>query len=126
MLYYTKLPYAGVFSKERIIDMKKLYEKKPIFFAVLWIIIYCFVSIPIRGELGDESIFMLIGLALIAAGITAFVKINHLESEYGLTGWAKEPKKYWYFIPMFILATGNLWGGFKIAYFGLAQVFAVL
>ena len=106
--------------------MKKLYEKKPILFAVLWILIYCFVSIPIRGELGDESIFMLIGLALIAAGITAFVKINHLEAEYGLTCWAKDAKKYWYFIPMFILATGNLWGGFGLLYSGMAQVFAVL
>ena len=106
--------------------MKKLYEKRPILFAVIWILVYCFVSIPIRGELGDESVFMLIGLALIAAGITAFVKINHLEAEYGLTGWAKDTKKYWYFIPMFILATGNLWGGFGLAYSGMAQVFAVL
>lgn len=112
--------------REMIIDMKKLYEKKPILFAVLWILIYCLISIPIRGELGDESIFMLIGLALIAAGITAFVKINHLEAEYGLTGWAKNTKKYWYFIPMFILATGNLWGGLGLAYSGIAQVFAVL
>ena len=113
-------------QQERIIDMKKLYEKKPKQFAVLWILIYCFVSIPIRGELGDESIFMLIALALIAAGITAFVKINHLEAEYGLTGWAKDAKKYWYFIPMFILATGNLWRGFALSYSGMAQVFAVL
>lgn len=106
--------------------MKKLYEKKEILFAVLWILVYCFVSIPIRGNLGDESIWMLIGLAAIAAGITAFVKANHLEEKYGLVGFPKNMKKYLYFIPMWILVTGNLWGGFALSYSGAAQVFAVL
>ena len=106
--------------------MKKLYEKKEILFAVLWILVYCFVSIPIRGNLGDESIWMLIGLVVIAVGITAFVKINHLEEKYGLTGWPKNMKKYLYFIPMWILVTGNLWRGFALSHRGAAQVFAVL
>ena len=106
--------------------MKKLYKKKEILFAVLWILVYCFVSIPIRGNLGDESIWMLIGLAVIAAGITAFVKINHLEEKYGLVGFPKNIKKYLYFIPMWVLVTGNLWGGFALHYQGVAQVFAVL
>lgn len=106
--------------------MKKLYEKKEILFAVLWILVYCFVSIPIRGSLGDESIWMLIGLAVIATGITVFVKVNHLEEKYGLVGFPKNIKKYLYFIPMWILVTGNLWGGFALAYSGAAQIFAVL
>lgn len=106
--------------------MKKPYEKKEILFAVLWILVYCFVSIPIRGNLGDESIWMLIALAIIAAGITAFVKINRLEEKYGLIGFPKNIKKYLYFIPVWILVTGNLWGGFAIAYSGATQVFAVL
>ena len=106
--------------------MRKLYEKYEILFAVLWILVYCFATIPIRGELGDESIWMLIALAVIAAGITVFVKINHLEEKYGLTGWPKNAKKYLYFIPMWVLMTGNLWGGFALAYSGAAQVFAVL
>lgn len=106
--------------------MIKFYEKKPILFAVLWIVLYCVVSIPIRGELGDESVWMLVGLAAIAAAITAFVKIYHLEEKYGLTGFPKDIKRYWYFIPVCILVTGNLWGGFALAYSGAAQVFAVL
>lgn len=106
--------------------MRKFYEKNEILFTVLWILVYCFATIPIRGELGDESIWMLIALAVIAAGITAFVKINHLEEKYGLTGWPKNAKKYLYFIPMLVLMTGNLWGGFALAYSGAAQVFAVL
>ncbi len=57
--------------------MRKLYEKRQILFSVIWILVYCFATIPIRGELGDESIWMLIALAVIAVGITVFVKVNH-------------------------------------------------
>lgn len=106
--------------------MRKLYEKNEILFAVLWILVYCFTTIPIRGNLGDESIWMTIVLLAIAVGVTVFVKKNHLEEKYGLKGWPRNTKKYLFFIPMWILVTGNLWGGFGIAYDGMGQVFAVL
>ena len=104
----------------------KFYKKNEVLFAVGWILVYCFATIPIRGEFGDESIWMLLALALIAAGITIFVKKNHLEEKYGLTGWPKNTKKYLFFIPVWVLVTGNLWGGFALSYPGAAQVFAVL
>lgn len=110
----------------RRIIMRKFYEKNEVLFAVFWILVYCFVMAPVRGEFGDESIWSVLALALIAAGTTVFVKINHLEEKYGLTGWPKNTKKYLYFIPMWILVTGNLWGGFAPAYSGTALVFAVL
>lgn len=106
--------------------MKKLYEKNELLFAILWIIAYCVISIPIRGELGDESPVMLAALAVIAAGLVAFIKRNGLEEKYGLTHWHGSAKEYLYFIPMLILMTGNLWGGVALAYDGMAQVFAVL
>lgn len=106
--------------------MRKFYEKNEVLFAVLWILVYCFVMAPVRGEFGDESIWSVIALAVTAAGITVFVKINHLEEKYGLTGWPKNTKNYLYFIPMWVLVTGNLWGGFAPAYSGAALVFAVL
>ena len=106
--------------------MRKLYEKDEIMFAVLWILVYCFALNPIRGNLGDESIWMTIVLLVIAALATAFIKNNRLEKKYGLTGWPRNTKRYLFFIPMWILATGNLWGGFGIAYDGMGQVFAVV
>ena len=106
--------------------MIKLYEKKEILFAVLWIMLYCFVTIPIRGNFGDESIWMLVALFLIAIGITVFVKKHHLEAKYGLARWPKDTKRFLYLIPMWILVTGYLWGGIGMSYRGLAQVFAVL
>lgn len=106
--------------------MRKLYEKDEIMFAVLWILVYCFALNPIRGNLGDDSIWMTIVLLIIAALATAFIKKNRLEKKYGLTGWPRNTKRYLFFIPMWILATGNLWGGFGIAYDGMGQVFAVV
>ncbi len=106
--------------------MKKLYEKHELMFAILWIIVYCMVSIPIRGKLGDESPIMTIGLALIAVGIFIFVIKLGLEKKYGLTKWQGKAGDYLFFIPMLILMTGNLWGGFGIAYDGISQVFAVI
>lgn len=106
--------------------MKKLYEKHDLMFAILWIIVYCAVSIPIRGKQGDESPVMMIGLALIAVGIFVFVKMLGLEKKYGLTKWQGKAGDYLFFIPMLILMTGNLWGGFGMAYDGISQVFAVI
>ena len=44
------------------LDMRKLYEKKELLFAVLWIALYCVALGTIRGNFGDESIVMLIAL----------------------------------------------------------------
>ena len=66
--------------------MRRLYEEKEILFAVLWIIVYCVVLGTIKGNFGYESIYMLLALVAISAGITVFVKRNHLEEKYGLAG----------------------------------------
>lgn len=106
--------------------MRKLYEKKEILFAVLWIVAYCVILGTIRGNLGDESIYMLLALLVFTAGIIAFVKANHLEGKYGLAGWPKDMKKYLFFIPMWILATGNIWDGFAPSYHGSELAIASL
>lgn len=106
--------------------MYRLYQKNEVSFALVWIMIYCLVSIPIRGQVGDESPLMLASLALMAMGITVFIKKYHLEGKYGLDSYPKRPRSYLYFIPVWILTTGNLWGGFSLSYTGLAQLWAVL
>lgn len=106
--------------------MKKLYEKNELSFALLWIALYCAVSIPIRGSQGDESVAMLVGLAVIAAGIGIFVRRFHLEEVYGLVKWRGNAGEYLFFLPMLFLMTGNLWDGVGMTYAGAAQVRAVL
>ncbi len=112
--------------RKAVNEMKKLYEKNELLFAILWIVVYCAASIPIRGSLGDESLAMVIELGVIAAGILVFVKKFSLEEKYGLVKWNGSAANYLFFLPVLILMTGNLWGGVGAAYGGTAQVFAVL
>ncbi|MBE7005282.1 MAG: CPBP family intramembrane metalloprotease [Ruminococcaceae bacterium] len=106
--------------------MYKLYQKREVLFAVGWILVYCLVLAPIRGRFGDASPWMLLALLAVAAVITVFVKRNHLEKKYGLKGWPKDAKRYLHFLPMLLLATGNVWDGFEPSEQGLGLVFAVL
>ena len=106
--------------------MKKLYEKNELGFALLWIGVYCAAGVPLRGAFGDESPVMLLGLAVIAGGILAFVKACRLEKKYGLVKWRGKAADYLFFLPLLVLTTGNLWGGVRMAYGGAAQVYAVL
>lgn len=106
--------------------MNKLYKTNELYFALILIGLYCMILTPIRGHFGDESPWMLCALLLIAISITAFVKANHLKEKYGLTTYPKHQKRYLYFIPMWILVTGNLWGGIRPAYQGVYLLTAVL
>ena len=106
--------------------LKKMYDANESRFAVLWIVVYCVLTIPIRGELGDESIWMLAVLAALALAAAAFIRKYGLEAKYGLDRLPRDVKRYWYFIPMIVLATGNLWTGFGMQYRGLAQLWATL
>ena len=106
--------------------MRKLYEEKGVLFAVLWIAAYCLVIGTIKGSYGYDSPLMLTALFAFAAGICVFVKRNHLEKKYGLAGWPKDTKRFLYFIPLWILSTGNLWGGVQLKFHGAGLVCAVL
>ena len=106
--------------------MWKLYEKKEILFAVLWIVTYCVIMSALKGQFGYASIWMLLALIVFTVGIMAFVKANRLEEKYGLSGFPSNMKKYLFFIPMFILATGNIWDGFALSFKGTELVIATL
>ncbi len=106
--------------------MLKLYEKKEVLFAVLWIVAYCVIMSSLKGEFGYASVWMLLALMAFAAGIIVFVKTNRHHEKYGLTGFPEDMKKYLFFIPVFILATGNLWDGFAPSYKGIELVIATL
>ena len=106
--------------------LRELYEKNGVLFAVLWIILYCAIMTPVIGKHGEDSPVMMLALLIVAGLIFGFVKANRLEAETGLDGWPKDTRRYLYFIPMWILATGNLWGGVSLNYKGTGQVIAIL
>ena len=106
--------------------LKKLYDKNELWFSLLFIILYCASTIPIRGELGDGSIWMLVATFLITVLTIVFIKKYKLEDKYGLNRLPKNNKRYLYFIPLIILGTCNFWGGFKAQHTGVSLVCALL
>ena len=106
--------------------MRKLYENKPILFAVLWIVLYCVVMAPIRGRFGDDSVQMLLGLVAISMGLLLFISTNKLQGELGLSRWVQNGKKLLWLIPIWVLSTGNLWSGLGLRYTGINAVMATL
>ena len=100
--------------------MRKLYENKPVLFAVLFIVLYCAVTIPIRGEYGDGSIQSILGLSAITAFIAVVSSIIPLWKKLGVAAKAQNARMCLYFIPMIILATGNIWDRIEMHYSGAA------
>ena len=106
--------------------MRKFYETKPVLFAVLWIAIYVVLVAPLRGSYGDGSLQMLLGLVVISAVLLAVIRLLGIEKELGMTRWLRNGKALLWLLPMWVLSTGNLWGGVGLRYDGITTVMAVL
>ena len=105
--------------------MKKLYEKNEILFAIFWIVLYT-VSMGILRNLGDDSPFMMAGLIVISVLMFLFVWKNGLMEKYGLSAWAKNSRAMLWFLPLWIIASFNLWGGIAPRYALPGQIFAMV
>ena len=95
--------------------MKKLYEKNELLFAILWIVLYTVTMGNLR-PLGDDSPYPMIGLAIICLAAFLFVRSNGLMDKYGLARWEGCTRKMLWLIPLWLITTGNLWGGIKPDY----------
>ena len=104
--------------------MMKLYRKNELLFAILCIVIYVVVGANLRS-IGDDSPIMTIGLTIMSLLLFLFIKGYGLMEKYGLSGWARNSKQMLYFIPLWIVASGNLWGGIEPHYQGLGLVCAI-
>jgi membrane protease YdiL (CAAX protease family) len=97
-------------------NMKKLYEKNEILFAILWILIYAVGMGTLQNNFGLDSLWHMLGLIVISAVIFLFVKKNGLMEKYGLAGWAKNSRAMLWFIPLWLLSCMNLFSGFQPDY----------
>ena len=105
--------------------MKKLYEKKPILFAVLFIVLYCALTIPIRGEYGDGSLQSLLGLTAVSLVLVLVSSLIPLWKTLGVAARPRQLRACLYLIPLWLLATGNVWDGFQPQYSGAALWYAI-
>ena len=99
--------------------MKKLYEKNELTFAIVWIAVYCVLQSlanPLNERIGIEYAASAVFCILQAVVIFAFIRKNNLQKRYGL---CKSPVPAWrflYYVPLLILASGNLWNGVAVNY----------
>ena len=96
--------------------MKKLYGKSEITFAIIWIIIYVVGIGILQNNFGLDSLWHMLGLIVISVVTFLFVKSNGLMEKYGLAGWAGNSRAMLWFIPLWMIACLNLFGGFKPDY----------
>ena len=94
--------------------MKKLYEKSELRFAIIWIIIYCVLQSlanSINEEIGVEYSASAVLCVIQAVILFFFIWKNSLSERYGFCKSSVPARKLLYYVPLIILATGNLWYG---------------
>lgn len=99
--------------------MKKLYEKNELTFAIVWIAVYCVLQSlanPLNEAIGIGYAASAVFCILQAIVIFNFIRKNNLLKRYGI---CKSPVPAWrflFYVPLIILASGNLWNGVDVNY----------
>lgn len=109
--------------------MKNLYRKSELWFSLLWIIAYVILfsfADNISSDLGIEKVITAPLSVLMSVFLIVWLKQHDLLIKYGLTKGKIDYKKYLYFLPLLVLISTNLWGGFALRYTPLETVLYVI
>ena len=99
--------------------MKKLYDKNELSFALVWIAIYCALQSfanPLNEMIGVGYSASAVFCILQTVVLFAFVRKNNLQKRYGLCRTSVPARRFLYYVPLFVLASGNLWNGVALNY----------
>ena len=99
--------------------MKKLYEKNELTFAIVWIVIYCVLQSlanPLNEIIGIEYSASAVFCILQTIVLLGFIRKNGLQKRYGLCRSQVPAWRFLYYVPLLVLASGNLWNGFAVNY----------
>ena len=99
--------------------MKKLYEKNELTFAIIWIVVYCglqslanAINKVIDIEYAASAAFCVVQVIILFA----FIRKNNLQKRYGLCKSSVPACRFLYYVPLVILASGNIWNGVALNY----------
>lgn len=99
--------------------MKKLYEKNELTFSIMWIVVYCVLQSlanPLNKVIGIEYAASAVFCILQTIVLFNFIRKNKLQEQYGLCKSSVPASRFLYYVPLIILATGNLWNGAAVNY----------
>lgn len=97
--------------------MKKLYEKNELTFAIVWIVIYCFLQSlanSFNETIGTAYAASAVFCILQTVVLIVFIRKNDLSKQYGLCRPSFPAGRFLYYVPLLVLATGNLWNGIAV------------
>lgn len=105
--------------------MKKLYEKNELTFAIVWIVVYCALQSlanPLNKVIGIEYAASAAFCILQDIVLFNFIRKNNLQKRYGLCKSPVPACRFLYYMPLIILASGNLWNGVAVNYTSVETV----
>ena len=104
--------------------MKKLFEKSPVSFALVWIGLYVIVMNiamqfcdgfdDLAGKTVPQMLVPVGCILILAAASTVWVIRNGLAKEFGLCGFRGNVKRFLYFLPLVVMSCTNLKNGLTI------------
>jgi membrane protease YdiL (CAAX protease family) len=103
--------------------LKKLYEKSNIWFAVVWIVLYCVlmsVGDVLSDAIGIQKLITLPVAILLSVVLFFFLKNNTLLNTYGLCRPKVKAKTLLYYLPVLLMLSANLWYGVTLN-FGVGE-----
>ncbi|MDE7260265.1 MAG: CPBP family intramembrane metalloprotease [Lachnospiraceae bacterium] len=99
--------------------MNKLYEKSELKFTIACIVIYCVLQSlanPLNEMIGIEYSASAIFCFLQTVIVFCFIQKSGLFEQYGLCKSSVPAGRFLYYVPLVILASGNLWFGVSANY----------
>ena len=99
--------------------MKKLYEKNELTFALVWIAVYCVLQSlanPLNEVIGTAYAASAGFCVLQATVLFLFIRKNGLQKRYGLCNSPVPAWRLLFYVPLVVLASGNLWNGVALNY----------
>jgi len=98
--------------------LKKCFDKSPLTFAILCIIVYVLAlgnGDSISEAMGQPKLITALVGAVLTAVMLLFIRKNGLQTYCGLCPFQGKLKGFLYFIPLALLSTVNLWCGVTFA-----------
>ena len=94
-------------------------EKNELTFAIVWIVVYCALqslAYPLNKAIGVAYAASSAFCVLQTVVLFAFIRKNNLQKRYGLCKSPVPACRFLYYVPLLILASGNLWNGIALNY----------
>lgn len=105
--------------------MKKIFEKNELFFCILLIIVYVVSNSYGMQNFGVTDYRVTLINAIFSLILISLIILLKRTKYYGLCR-VNNPKKFLYFIPLYLIVTVNIWPGISINNSNLEIIFYIL